>query len=218
MNLKNLLLAGKSFGTIREDPSPYCMRKEGLLPTFGSEPRLRGKDPSDLAEPGPSDVRTATEREIVDVKVLSGGEHLGGAVGPSGGGGDLFEICRKTDGERRQLVNEVRPAGPVQKPIADPVLERGTTCDTRVSPTPSGWVARFNSWLRRLLPGRKRRSRGPIQPELGLGSIRVARNDLHDSDLEVVPAPRVVDGQKKLSLFSKPRGAARNERFFQQQH
>jgi hypothetical protein len=36
------------------------------------------------------------------------------------------------------------------------------------------------------------RKRGPLQPELGLDMVRPVRNDLNDSDLELIPAQKPV--------------------------
>src|SRR5436190_1422978 len=50
MNLKNLLATGKSFGALRESPSPFQLRPGGSLPTFESRPRFR-QTPSPLPSP-----------------------------------------------------------------------------------------------------------------------------------------------------------------------
>ncbi len=55
------------------------------------------------------------------------------------------------------------------------------------------WTARFDAWLSRprSRPAKAaipQFSRAPVQGELKLDQIKVVRNDLSDSDLEVVPA------------------------------
>ncbi len=55
------------------------------------------------------------------------------------------------------------------------------------------WTAQVDAWLSRVRTKRPRAaipqfSKPPVQGELSLDQIKVVRNDLSDSDLEVVPA------------------------------
>src|SRR5437868_7095543 len=53
MNLKNLLVTGKTFGALRETRSPFELRRGGSLPTFESRPRFRQTpSPSPVGESG----------------------------------------------------------------------------------------------------------------------------------------------------------------------
>lgn len=135
MSLKQFLVVGQSFVGLRNEKSPYELRKENMLPRFGNNPRVTGA----------------------------------GTYGSRPVQADWLE--EKTLTEAPSVpAEDARPARAIQ-PVASavpPREKRGIL-----------WYLTFGFW-------RKKTTQPLVQPELGLERVQVIRNDLSDSDLEVV--------------------------------
>ena len=148
MSLK-FLAVGKSLAGIRGDKSPYELRKENQLPTFGSSPRFNAKQ--------------LDEKAMVQTDFLQ-----------EGGSGDSIAVD-----------------GPVEP------LSQQTFAPAPVNP-PARAKRRWFSWLS-LKWFRAQPSRADlVQSELRLDRVRVKRNDLADSDLQLVLKKR----KKTKPVFS----------------
>lgn len=169
MSLLRLLRSGKSLVDFRDSGSRYRMREKNLLPKFGS-PKNPFIARPEAANPAPASATLAARR-------------AGLALTPA-------EVAAARLKETMRL----------------PVIASGSE-GKRVAP--SGLAARAVQGIRRFA-GRVgsifRRSRSgalervplpaanpsPAQGELSLDNIKVVRNDLSDTDLEVVPARSAV--------------------------
>jgi hypothetical protein len=169
MNLKNLLVTGKTFGALRETRSPFELRRGGSLPTFESRPRFRQTpSPSPVGESGLPD-------------------------GPN-------ELWGNSHGSKRFDPEQTVPAknASIQIKNVTQISEGVEAAKVKTEP----------SWLRnlfgRILPRRRRNSRDLVQGELALANIKVVRNDLNDSDLELVMAGERVVKKKNPGLITGP--------------
>jgi hypothetical protein len=142
MSLNKLLSVGRSFAGIRDEKSPFEMRKECLLPIFEPSPRLASKaEPASDGGPVQSDWLKHESREASKIGPAA---EPATAAAPAG---------------------TVRPKSPGQRSL---------------------WsILTFGIFDRKPAPGVSLSS-ALIQPELSLDRVRVMRNDLHDSDLELV--------------------------------
>lgn len=84
----------------------------------------------------------------------------------------------------------VLPGKNVQEALAESAAAASTVADCKVEAR-AGLAGRMTSGLRNLVKGgpakASKSSRQPVQSELALDNIRVLRNDLSESDIEVVP-------------------------------
>jgi hypothetical protein len=183
MKLKSLLAAGKSFNAIRESRSPFEMRHDGLLPTFENQPRFREVAP----------------------------------VVESGAIGDHEELWKRAEEPKSYRGNDIIEAPPkeLERPIFSPRTDlpksapasaRGTqraAVTPRCTPTPKREGSWFSLLWERIFPRRRKKGRSFVQGELGLANVKVVRNDLSDSDLELV---MVGQPQRSTSprLITKP--------------
>jgi hypothetical protein len=162
MRLKQLLVVGKSIAGARPDKSPYAMRPDSLLPTFEGSPRFAHKRRSD--EPG--------EPAMVQ------GELLAKPMAPG-------PLAHETPSSPFAAANTVSISEKYPEPSS--ALRASAPEQSKSQGTPP--VKRRRSWLDfigRKLFGRSGRRSDLVQSELTLDNIRVLRNDLEDSDLELV--------------------------------
>lgn len=107
------------------------------------------------------------------------------AGGVSGGGGDAASAVAAGPAPVRNAVSErpALPGAPVGSPgpFGAPATASGKGRAGRRLPA---WVEQLV--LAFLRPGNRRRGTRPVQPELNFDSVRVVRNDLATSDVEVV--------------------------------
>jgi hypothetical protein len=176
MSVLRLLATGRSLVGLKEPVSPYRMRTQGLLPKFGSS-----KNP--FAAPTRPEPPAAPARQET---------------------GTLFEAEPKP---QPVTPTPVKPAKPVRAVAAAPmaaaaVVEPKPPGPARVDPAALaksssiwGWVKQLSprSLLVRRGPGAPKSARSwpshrPVQAELSLDKVKVVRNDLTDTDLEIVPA------------------------------
>lgn len=177
MSFTRLLAAGRSIMGIRKAPSPYRMSQQHLLPKFVAAPR---------AETAAGSKQEASESED-SAAVSEPAEGRAAAVADS-----------------TAAVAKVRAAGPS---TPEPVEGRGqSAADSgapKRGPKPTkrltALAAGLANWTR---PARKgtatAKSGRHVQGELTLDRVRVVRNDLRDSDYDVV-RPTAVPGQRAPS-------------------
>ena len=197
MSLMRLLTAGKCL-VGRNDPAVrYRLIEHKLLPKFGNAkkafdgaPKAKANtSPPPLRAEGPSTIapETRTKGQLspcADAPDVSSGQSplpkLGGEVGIGAG------------------------YWPVRLPWTVKVKSKDNLPTGSVAARPTGSPTRVISWLAKLwawLSGPFAQSRRqpvlaavpqpaklPVQGELSLDSVQVMRNDLSDTDLEIVPA------------------------------
>jgi hypothetical protein len=180
MSLLRLLTTGKSLVGMSDTNSRYRMRTRRALPKFGP-----AKNP--FAAPTP------------------GSETPGGSAGSSPAKletASLFE----SDAPQPVSPKPAKPA-PAKQPKTPPPQPTDAAAPAKIEArpvtslaplVPSRKPSRSAGWLRKLNPllllppwradgGRSRPARKAVQTELTLEKIRVVRNDLSDTDLEIVP-------------------------------
>ncbi len=179
MSLLRLLTAGRSLETIKSDASCYRVANTGFLPKFASK-----QNP---------------------FRVTSRPDNNRQAFGPTA------------------VVNPVTvkaTAQAPQTPLPGGSAATGTAPKAAVEPATGGlgWLYRAVLKLRPRFrrsgkavgaPARARLIKGPVQGELLLASVKVVRNDLSDSDLEVVPARGSVPAARNALTARPVLGAAR---------
>ena len=159
MSLLRLLSAGKSLVGLKPEAARYRMSDPRAMPRFGSgrNPFQARKTLSPDAPPAP--VSTAAPTPAVEAP------------------------------------------GPVVTPKVEPVTAAAVETEPQARPEPatvakSEWKRKLAGWIGKLRSRRQpkkpkratpvRPARGPVQGELSLDAIQVVRNDLSDSDFEVV--------------------------------
>jgi hypothetical protein len=172
MSLLRLLTAGKSLVGIGNPERRFRMSHPGAMPKFGNKTSFRAEAPQASVGPTPEALAAASASQtavVVD-------ENLAGANG--------CESEQVKDPESAETgPREVPPDGPpgmAQKGIG-------------------AWVGNWGARLISLAPRKRarpvnasavRRNEAPLQGELSLDNIRVMRNDLSETDLEVVAGKR----------------------------
>jgi len=151
MNLKESLAVSRSFAGMKDEKSPFAMRKNGLLPVFGSAPRF---------------ART----------------HAEAAPAPALKQADWIEAEREPDSAAQ---SEPR----AEAPLTAAIPAAGASAELRSTPQPEAarkprrkWLAFFTGGIF----GSRTAPQEMVQSELSLDKVRVLRNDLADSDLELV--------------------------------
>lgn len=192
MSLLRLLTAGRSLVGMKEITSRYRMRTPNLLPKF-----ISPKNPFAVAsktvpaktappKPGPAAVSP------VPAPASSGPEPVKMETAP------LFD-CKPKPAAAPVATPPVAAAEPRQvKPAAkaparvEPKPAAPAAIASPKKPAPiSSWVKKINplSYLPSRDPAAKksaRPARAPVQGELSLEKVKVVRNDLSDSDVEIV--------------------------------
>lgn len=195
MGLLRLLTAGKCLVGLQQAPTPYRLTNQRLLPEFGSKKNPYARTPKAAPSQGALDVlatakadsqaTTARQARVSGapaVKTQSNGAHAG----------DHRPRQLGRDAEKRHPSHDVAAGGDARTPG----LER---TESKRRP----WHAR----LQAMLPGRGLQRGHPrhqsftkplVQEEFSLEKVKVVRNDLSDSDLEVVRAAQVVPDRPAL--------------------
>jgi len=166
MSLLRLLSAGKSLVGVK-DTARYRMGHPGMLPKFGS-----ARNPFGQPKPGQGESGTPPEEQAQN---HSSAEEI-----------KAEPAC---EGETRTADRPVTESVAPEKPTSSSVAASAVVLPGKVSTKPSllqRLLKRVRSFLfrRTAHPDLLRR---PVQGELSLDNIRVVRNDLSDTDLEVVP-------------------------------
>ena len=163
MSLLRLLTAGKSLVGLKNTEYRYSVAP-GLLPEFASKknPFRAGARPQAGGVPA----------ELAPAALVTGPDEVNSAHSGTGSDGAAM-ICAAE--------------APKARATGSDQVERRLSEETRKD-SPVGWRA-FLPWMRRRRPKPviPRFHKTMVQGELTLESIKVVRNDLSDSDLEVVP-------------------------------
>jgi hypothetical protein len=171
MSLLRLLTAGKSLVGLRDTEHRYSVARRGLLPKFASKKNPFRANPG--AEVGPSS----------DKELPSGLSPSEASDVNSGNGDGPTALSTKAP---------IESLAPQAAPLSSPHLRE---------PIPDGARRMSAVRWRALLPWIGRGTQKPaiprfektmVQGELSLESVKVVRNDLSDSDLEIVPTQPVV--------------------------
>jgi hypothetical protein len=203
MSLIQFLSVTRTFGAVRDAPSRFKMTQENLLPKFGpkagaSEPVLHAEEP-------------AVDRETSAVKVE---EKIRAPVGKTGArhrNEPLGKRTQMSEGPAKMKTEILEQSRIPGEPASGSSPRKGWTLLTGVLLWPVkglGKLFGFSSPLQSKA-SRPARKRGPVQGELGLDMVRPVRNDLNDSDLELIPAPKpLAESECSLKLV-KPERAVR---------
>lgn len=178
MSMMKLLSAGRSLVDLKKTGSPYRMNDRFQLPKFGGE-KNPFSTPVKKDPPAPA-INTPPAKSQQDQQVE--------AKTP----GTLKETKRiplaaaQLKQTRRLPFAAARhgaPAGEKKKPILKGILQKL-----------GGWLKKLNALAWEMYPGQKSKPAIPrfdkpaTQGELSLDNVKVVRNDLNDSDLEIAPA------------------------------
>lgn len=196
MSLKQFLAVGRSFVGIRDTKSPYELRKENLLPRFGGVPRVHSSE-------------QMVQGDWVEQQKMEGRELLS----PERGSEELAEVrvseqgpegAKRTESTSGATGSGAHPGSAEIISGANPFTQgRAVVMGVKGR----GKVRRHRGWLNLLtfgLLGRVREQQPLVQAELSLDRIKVVRNDLADSDLELVLKKK----KKKASLDGQSGKAA----------
>lgn len=167
MSLNKLLSVGRSFAGMRDEKSPFEMRKECLLPIFEAAPRLAAKhEPARGAPEGP--VQT--------------------------------DWLARSEGQAQPLSTAA-----TAEPALDPRAARPEpNAPAAKKSRRSLWSILTFGLFDRKAPAGVSLGAALIQPELSLDRVRVIRNDLHDSDLELVLKKRPQARKASVAASSPP--------------
>lgn len=149
MSLKEFLAVGQSFAGMRNDKSPYAVRRDGRLPIFQPSPRFAAK-------------HRLSEAPLVQSDWLNGST------------------------ETPPFPLQTNPPALPQRPL--PVIKKRSLL----------------FYLTFGLLGRPKTATDLVQSELSLDKIRVLRNDLADSDLELVLRKKKRVAKPESKPLSRP--------------
>jgi len=198
MSLARLLSAGKSLVGGMDNTIRYRMGNPGMLPRFGSgrNPFLAGaKREGSMQLTQPPEPRVEPHKPVLSPSATT--------------------TRQQREGEGRADSAPVTPLVAAAQPT-DKRKKKNISALNWSSTLLSIWQGWLESVKARLPPRSPKHARSDIsqaakslvQPELSLDKVRVVRNDLSDTDLEVVPvtAPMAL----KIETVTKPgRGDAR---------
>ena len=171
MSLLRLLTAGKSLVGLKDNGHRYNVAQRGLLPKF-------------VSKKNPFRARAHPQAGLVPAELPSAANVSEPAEGHCAKGG--------TESGEVALTGSVEAVSPQVLSAGAPQLKGPLAAEVRKD-SPSGWRA-FMPWMRSRTPkaALPRFQKSMVQGELSLEAIKVVRNDLSDSDLEVVPTKPVV--------------------------
>jgi hypothetical protein len=172
MSLLRLLTSGKSFVGGQDSISRYRVTGRGLVPKFNSK-----RNPFRATikpEPTRADFKASqapAKAETVPIAQVPPGSS---------------DTLPSTPGKEKSEVQ-----GTALRPASGTSLSRAKLGGL------IGWcAAKMRGWFARapkpIQPAIRAFPKTPVQPELSLASVRVVRNDLSDTDLELVPAQTVM--------------------------
>jgi len=191
MSLMRLLAVGSSIRGIKDRPSPYKMTQQHLLPKFGGSKAGETKsaatvepDPcSGAGKQGPSATATAAHNERTQMQIAE--QDVKQANGPT----DSTSPSPSAESGRGPSLEQSFASAPV---VADQIPSKRNTTISRTKTESRISLMAFWRWGGRSNPFHPKavlqKGAAPIQGELSLQEIKVVRNDLNETDLEVVPA------------------------------
>ena len=184
MSLGRLLTSGKSLVGLTDSASLYRMREKNPLPKFGSpkNPFIRRQDAAQTGPPGAPVAARPGPIQMTPAEVAA---------------------ARLKETMRLPAIASKGPAKTVPQTASAPsVVQRLARVAGKLNP-----FARRSGrspFRKAVLSGP---SRSSVQGELSLDNIRVARNDLNEADVEIVPAGAA--GKRKSAPPAGAREAAR---------
>lgn len=189
MSLLRLLSAGKSLVGRDDFARRYCDAGAGLLPRFGSKKnpfRTTVKcEPPQVEKRAEVAVTVArNETATPDVRPCDSMGSEGGAERPAPNGrasAQQCELARSESDAPRAKPSRLPDAPSLAMRVLGKLGDGWGQCAAKVG----GWFARGS---KRAKPAIPEFNKAPLQAELSLASVRVVRNDLSDTDLELVPA------------------------------
>src|SRR2546430_8315330 len=173
MSLLRLLAAGSSLKGLRDRPCPYKMTQQNLLPKFGQE---KPGDTAPVAAPeSPSAAQVRPDQ-------------------PKQGGRTTLPAWRVVRVlEQRECASPtpgvlIMEQTEAQMNVAEGIAKKDCPLAAKVK-RPGGLFQRLGLNPFRPKPA-GRRTAAPVQGELRLEAVRVIRNDLSETDLEIIPAAK----------------------------
>jgi len=195
MSLTKLLAVGHSIMGLKRKAAPYRMARENWLPKFspaGSVPVVEPKrtQPSGVSSPVGGACQVPSRPPPAAVQALNPPEPLGCAAAP--------EVAAAAAG--------------VAAPPVQPVHLVQSLKQKTLGRLDLGWKQWMKSAAAAAMPKLGTRLH---QPELDFGKVRVVRNDLRDSDVEIVADERVGGARAaKPASRSSPSSSAEASRVF----
>ena len=156
-----LLTVGRSLRSVKGGRSPFRPAEQGMLPKFASSRALEGK-PEAKQNPQPSPVRSLFVPPSQKPAKPAKGTLLKKIFSPF---------------KRNKTMNAVE---------AEPQSASASAPTKPEQAFPFGRWTLFSNPFNRLSKTRPKTDAGPVQTELSLDGVKPVRNDLSDSDLEVV--------------------------------
>src|SRR5579872_1436609 len=178
MSLGRLLTAGKSFIGMKDITSRYRMRSANLLPKFGSPKNPFVSRPKTESSNSPAPMTKPAQAQPAKMETCS-----------------LFEPKPQIPViVPKPVAATPPPAQPVKVMVELPTARPVTAVPAKKPALLAEWAKKLNPLL--YLPARLPKMRTTktrpvktaVQAELSLERVRVVRNDLSDTDLEVIPA------------------------------
>lgn len=201
MNFLRLFVSGKGLIGMGNSTSPYRMKPGVALPKFVSSknpfspPAAIEAAKPELCKPeaAPEEIRVSAPPTTGPVKMETA--PLFEASAPEPVKPAVVEAAKPVAPE----LPPIQPAQPELRPAAMAPAPAPTVATARRLPV-GEWVKKLNplallpllpARLPRMRSGRSKAPRAVVQGELSLEKVKVMRNDLSDTDLEIVPARTV---------------------------
>jgi hypothetical protein len=191
MSLLRLLTAGKSLVGLKKSEKRYHLPSEKSFPTFGSKKNpFRGTIVPEGVEPGRESAKPVEESGSNEGRAGKAGPPGAGPVGVEGQAQTGVFVTRKpqSEGEINGQSKRAEQAGARRSAVKALLL----------------W-GRAKTAKRANLPG----GSPMVQGELSLDKVKVVRNDLSETDLEVVRRGDTADSKRaEPPVFAEPNSAA----------
>jgi len=190
-----LLSAGKSLVGLKDHASRYRMGTPGMLPKFGSKRNPFGGERKGSQVSGSATSPVSTSAPLDAPKTVC-------SVKASP------DMKESLFGRARTFLSAVgcyarKKVQPVR--VVPPLGNGGKEYPRTVRAKLTGWIEKMKkrTWRGRTTSSRKvttRSRKAPVQEELSLDKIKVVRNDLSDTDFEVVTRQRVRSSAAKTQI------------------
>lgn len=167
MSLMQLLTVGRSLRTVKNGRSPFRPAEQGMLPKFSPSKAPEGT-PAASVNPKPRPARSPFAPVTPKAAKSARGALLKKIFSPF---------------KRNKPMNAVE---------VDPQPASASAPTNPEQPFPFGRWTLFSNPFNRSAKARPKTDAGPVQTELSLDAVKPVRNDLSDSDLEVVAVKPVV--------------------------
>jgi len=174
MSLLRLLAAGSSLKGLRDRPCPYKMTQQNLLPKFGQE---KPGETTPVAAP-----ESPSAAQIRPDQLKQGGR----TTLPAWRVVRVLEQRECASPTPAVLIMEQTEA---QMNVAEEIAKKDCPLAAKVKRPGGGLFQRLGLNPFRPKPA-GRKTAAPVQGELRLEAVRVIRNDLSETDLEIIPAAK----------------------------